>query len=81
MRKEEFTNMLKQIEEDKKEKLDEEIEKLKLTTEISNKSNPNKAKIGDKPSNDDRLGKKNEQLQKGKVGNASVNTNVDYNNI
>jgi hypothetical protein len=80
MRKEEFTNMLKQIEDDKKEKLDEEIEKLKLTTEISNKSNPNKVKLGDKPSNADRLGKKNEQLQKGKVGNASVNTNVDYNN-
>jgi hypothetical protein len=55
-----------------------EIEKLKLTTEISNKSNPNKVKLGEKPSNADRLGKKNEQLQKGKVGNATVNTNVDY---
>lgn len=62
MKKEEFADMEKQIEEDEKKKL-EDMEKMQSIN---------------KPSNDDKLGKRNEQLQKGKVGNASVGTNINY---
>lgn len=64
MSKDEFNAMVNEIEADKEEKLKEEIEKQEKLSKLKG------------PGNDDKMAKKNENLQKGTVGNANVNTNA-----
>lgn len=64
MSKEQFNSMVKEIETDKEEKLKEEIEKQEKLSKVNGASN------------DDKMAKKNENLQKGNVGNANVNSNT-----
>lgn len=64
MSKDEFNSMVNEIEQDEQDKLEKEIEKQDKLCKING------------PSNDDKMAKKNENLQKGNVGNANVNTNA-----
>lgn len=64
MSKDEFNAMVNEINQDEKDKLDKEIEKQEKLEKVKG------------PSNDDKMAKKNENLQKGNVGNANVNTNA-----
>lgn len=64
MSKDEFNAMVHEIEQDEADKLDKEIEKQTKLGKVSGASN------------DDKMAKKNENLQKGNVGNANVNTNA-----
>lgn len=64
MNKDEYNAMVNDIAKDKEEKLKEEVEKQEKLGKVKG------------PSNDDKMAKKNENLQKGSVGNANVNTNV-----
>jgi hypothetical protein len=65
MNKDEFNSMVKEIENDKAQILKEEIEKQEKL-----------GKVNSGISNDDKMAKKNENLQKGNVGNANVNSNT-----
>ena len=65
MSKDEFNSMVKEIENDKEQKLKEEIEKQEKL-----------GKVNSGISNDDKMAKKTENLQKGNVGNANVNSNT-----
>jgi hypothetical protein len=64
MSKDEFNAMVNEIAQDEKDKLDKELEKQEKLGKVKGSSN------------DDKMAKKNENLQKGTVGNANVNTNV-----
>ncbi len=64
MNKDEFNAMVNEIVQDEKDKLEKEVEKQEKLGKVKG------------PSNDDKMAKKNENLQKGNVGNANVNTNV-----
>jgi hypothetical protein len=64
MSKEQFNSMVKEIKTDKEDKLKEEIEKQEKLSKVNGASN------------DDKMAKKNENLQKGNVGNANVNSNT-----
>ena len=64
MSKEQFNSMVNEIKTDKEEKLKEEIEKQEKLSKVNGASN------------DDKMAKKNENLQKGNVGNANVNSNT-----
>lgn len=64
MSKEQFNSMVNEIQTDKEEKLKEEIEKQEKLSKVN------------VASNDDKMAKKNENLQKGNVGNANVNSNT-----
>lgn len=64
MNKDEFNAMVNEIAQDEKDKLEKEVEKQEKLGKVKG------------PSNDDKMAKKNENLQKGNVGNANVNTNV-----
>ena len=64
MSKEQFNSMVNEIQTDKEEKLKEEIEKQEKLSKVNGASN------------DDKMAKKNENLQKGNVGNANVNSNT-----
>ena len=64
MSKDEFNAMVNEIEQDEKDKLEKELEKQEKLGKING------------PSNNDKMAKKNENLQKGTVGNANVNTNA-----
>lgn len=64
MNKDEYNTMVNDIAKDEKEKLEKEVEKQEKLGKVNG------------PSNDDKMAKKNENLQKGNVGNANVNTNA-----
>lgn len=64
MSKDEFNAMVNEIAQDEKDKLDKELEKQEKLGKVKGSSN------------DDKMAKKNENLQKGTVGNANINTNV-----
>ena len=64
MNKDQFNAMVNEIAQDEKDKLEKEIDKQEKLGKVKG------------PSNDDKMAKKNENLQKGDVGNANVNTNV-----
>ena len=64
MNKDQFNAMVNEIANDEKDKLEKEIEKQEKLGQVKG------------PSNEDKRAKKNENLQKGNVGNAKVNTNA-----
>lgn len=64
MSKDEYNAMVNEIDQDEKDKLEKEIEKQEKLGKVNG------------PSNNDKMAKKNENLQKGNVGNANVNTNA-----
>lgn len=64
MNKDQFNAMVNEIAQDEKDNLEKEIEKQEKLGKVQGASN------------DDKMAKKNENLQKGNVGNANVNTNA-----
>lgn len=60
MTREEFDNMVSEIDKEQKEKEEKELKKV----------------LEEKTNNNDKMAKKNENLHKGKVGNANINTNI-----